>query len=280
MSLPTKELAEPAPADPGTPRGPVQNPYLERMRRPLPAIIALGTLALLWQLSAMFLNPLATPPLATIGESIWAIITDWDRMQHLLRTGVRILGGLGLAFMIGATIGIITGFSNRIRTYAGPILYFIQGIPALSWVVFAVLWFQDSEIRIAFIMVMVTFPSFALFIQGAVRGVPQDFIQLGQAFRSSRWQQFRYVVLPSIIPTIMSAWSVNLGNGVRAVVVAELVGATIGVGNQLLLAQSLFNMADAMAWTLLLVGLLLIFQQVLTVIESRLLSWRPIGERA
>jgi len=260
-------------------RARVRRSPLETIRRSFPAIVALGVLAGLWQLSSIFLSPIATPSLAAIGTSMREIVTDWDQLQNLVRTGLRILAGLGMAFVIGLVPGVLMGFSEVIRTYLRPILYFVQGIPALSWVVFAVLWFTDPEVRIAFIMVMVTFPNFALFIESAVRGVPQDLRELGHAFRASRWNQFRQIVLPAITPAILSSWSVNLGNGVRAVVVAELVGATVGVGNRLLLAQSLFNMADAMAWTLLLVLMLLVFQTVLNLIEGRLLSWRPVGER-
>lgn len=251
----------------------------ERARQAVPAAVALGVLAGLWQLSSMFLSPIATPPLSEIASSMAAIVTDWAQMENLIRTGLRVLGGLVLAFLIGMIPGVLMGLSNVVRTYLRPIIYFIQGIPALSWVVFAVLWFTEPEIRIAFIMVMVTFPNFALFIESAVRGVPQELRELGQAFRASRIKQFRYIILPSIAPAILSSWSVNLGNGVRAVVVAELVGATIGVGNRLLLAQSLFNMANAMAWTLLLVLMLLVFQSILNLIEGRVLAWRPVGER-
>ena len=280
MSLTNRMLVGGPPREMGQPK-PVRRrlTMADRARRSIPGIVALGVLAALWQLSSVFLSPVATPSLAEIGRSMWNIVSDWAQLENLVRTGLRILAGLFLAFIIGMIPGILMGFSDVIRTYVRPLLYFVQGIPALSWVVFAVLWFQDAEVRIAFILVMVTFPNFSLFIEGAVRGVPQELKELGQAFRASRWNQFRHIVLPAITPAILSSWAVNLGNGVRAVVVAELVGASIGVGNRLLLAQSVFDMASAMAWTLLLVIMLLLFQTVLNLIEGRLLSWRPEGER-
>ena len=68
------------------------------------------------------------------------------------------------------------------------------------------------------------------------------------------------MIAPAILPDILTAWKVNLGNASRVVVVAELVGATGGVGYQLLQQQQLFDMAGALAWTLQLVFFVLIVQ--------------------
>ena len=75
---------------------------------------------------------------------------------------------------------------------------------------------------------------------------------------------FRVLVLPTVVPGILTAWKVNLGNASRVVVVAELVGATGGVGYELLRQQQLFDMAGALAWTLQLVVFVLVFQGLIT----------------
>ena len=62
--------------------------------------------------------------------------------------------------------------------------------------------------------------------------------------------------------------------------VAELVGATGGVGYELLKQQQLFDMAGAMAWTLQLVLFVLIVQQSITALESWMLRYRAVSERA
>jgi ABC-type nitrate/sulfonate/bicarbonate transport system permease component len=86
--------------------------------------------------------------------------------------------------------------------------------------------------------------------------------------------------LPTLIPDIITAWRVNLGNAARVVVVAELVGATGGVGYQLLRQQQLFDMAGAIAWTLQLVLFVLVMQQILTFLENHFLRYRAVSERA
>jgi ABC-type nitrate/sulfonate/bicarbonate transport system permease component len=87
-------------------------------------------------------------------------------------------------------------------------------------------------------------------------------------------------VWPSILPDIFTSWKVNLGNVSRVVVVAELVGATSGVGYQLLEQQQQFDMAGAMAWTLVLVIFVTVAQKFVSVMENILLKYRPKSERA
>jgi hypothetical protein len=85
---------------------------------------------------------------------------------------------------------------------------------------------------------------------------------------------------PAILPDILTACKVNLGNASRVVVVAELVGATGGVGYQLLQQQQLFDMAGALAWTLQLVFFVLLVQGGLTLIENTVFRYRAVSERA
>lgn len=240
-----------------------------------PPVVGFLLIVFAWHVSTFFLNPVVAPPLSTIWEEIVTIVTDPAQFRNLVRTGARVVAALLVSFFFGTLLGLMLGLSNRMSTYLKPVLHIIQGIPALSWVVFAVIWFQNVEVRIAFILFTVTMPGFALYMDGAVRDVSEDLIALGNAFRASFRHRITKIILPATVPAILSSWSVNLGIGVRAVVVAELIGSTLGVGYQLLRAQSIFNMAGAIAWTVVLVVFLLILQLILGVVESRVLAWRP-----
>jgi ABC-type nitrate/sulfonate/bicarbonate transport system permease component len=100
------------------------------------------------------------------------------------------------------------------------------------------------------------------------------------SFRPSGWTLFKVLIVPTIVPGILTAWKINLGNAARVVVVAELVGATGGVGYELLRQQQLFDMAGAIAWTLQLVLFVLVVQQAITAIEAWALRYRAVSERA
>lgn len=236
-------------------------------------------LAAIWQTAAFFMPKFLVPPLTEVFWRTVQVIGTWSLFQDVLATVMRILGGLVGAFLFGCLFAILMQKSKAIESFLGPILNFFQGIPALSWVVFAIIWFKHIEARILFIMIVTALPAFTFQVLGALRNMSKDLFEMVLVFRPTRNQMFRAMILPSILPDILTAWRVNLGNASRVVVVAELVGATGGVGYRLLEQQQLFDMAGALAWTLQLVFFVLITQKILTLIETWAFRYRAQSER-
>lgn len=245
-----------------------------------PLIIGIAVTAALWQIGSTFAPPIIMPPLQNIVGATWHIFSKPDLLIQLLTTGVRVLVAMIASFAVGIALGILMGTFDKVREYVKPQLHIVQGIPSVSWVVFAAIWFANAELRIAFIIFIATMPAFALQIDSAARNVNLEWIHLSAAFRSSLWQRLRMVVLPAIVPELISSWVVNMGWAVRVAMIAELIGSNTGVGYQLLYAQSVFDMAGAIAWTLALVILLSVFQAVTTSAELWFLAWRPREEHA
>jgi len=251
-----------------------------RAVRFLQAAASTFVLAGAWQIASLFFPHYLFPPVLEIVKRTLEIILDGPLLAEVLVTAARIFSGLLGAFVLGSIMALLIGRSPRIESYVTPILVFLQGIPALSWVVIAIIWFYGIEFRIRFIMVMTTLPAFTFQILDAFRAMSKDLFEMTMSFRPRRWTLFRVLIVPTILPGILTAWKVNLGNAARVVVVAELVGATGGVGYQLLRQQQLFDMAGAMAWTLQLVLFVLVVQQMITAIETWTLRYRAVSERA
>ena len=237
-------------------------------------------LALLWQIASLYFPKYLFPPLPDVFAHTVRIFSDWSQFAEVLATVGRILAGLIGAFLIGAAIAALMMRYRAVDRFLAPILNFFQGIPALSWVVFAIIWFHGTEPRIFFIMTVTSLPAFAFQVLDALRGMSNDLVEMVMSLRPTRAKMLRAMILPAILPDILTAWKVNLGNASRVVVVAELVGATGGVGYELLQQQQNFDMAGALAWTLQLVFFVLITQRIIAFIESRAFRYRAVSERA
>jgi NitT/TauT family transport system permease protein len=249
-------------------------------RRGLTYVLPFVVVAGLWQIASLFFPPFLFPSLIDVFKRCFDILTSWSQLVDVLATVGRILAGLAGAFIVGAALAVLMVRSRAVNDFLSPILTLFQGIPALSWVVFAIIWFHGIEPRIFFIMVMTTLPAFTFQVLSALQAMSRDLMEMVMSFRPTRTKLFRVMIIPAILPDILTAWKVNLGNASRVVVVAELVGATGGVGYELLQQQQLFDMAGALAWTLQLVFFVLIAQAVLTFIESVAFKYRAVSERS
>src|SRR5262249_6308022 len=207
-----------------------------RLIRVLQASASMLVLAALWQIASLFFPHYLFPSVPDIVVRTVGILFSWPLLSEVLVTAARIFAGLLGAFLLGGVTALAIGRSPSVESYVTPVLAFLQGIPALSWVVIAVIWFHGTEFRIFFIMVMTTLPAFTFQIIDAYRSMSKDLFEMTMSFRPSNWTLFRVLIVPTIVPGILTAFKVNLGNAARVVVVAELVGAPGGGRRQALLA--------------------------------------------
>src|SRR5215467_6795768 len=122
-------------------------------RRGLSYVLPFVVLAALWQVASLFFPPFLFPSLVDVFKRCIDILISWSQLADVLATVGRILAGLAGAFVIGALLAVLMVRSRVTNEFLSPILTLFQGIPALSWVVFAIIWFHGIEPRIFFIMV-------------------------------------------------------------------------------------------------------------------------------
>lgn len=250
-------------------------PVAKRRALNVETLVSLGALVVVWQVASLFLPEYVLPGIQLIFQQFVEMAHAGTLFWDTVLTLDRIIRGLVVGFIVGALFGAVMGTIKKTEPYVMPIVNFIMGVPALSWTLIVILWFSGTETRILVLMVAISFPVFAHSILDAIKGVSKEWMEMTLVFRPTRAQVLRMLILPAIIPHVLTAWKVAVGFAVRVVIVAELVGASSGVGYQMLQQQALFNMSGVLAWTLILVVSGLAMQFLISVVESRLLRWRP-----
>lgn len=241
-------------------------------------ITSFVVILVVWQTVSFFVPSYLVPGIPAIVSSFWEVVSTPEYIGDIAITVSRIFSGLFAAFIAGVMLGVAMGFTRAVEKYVLPVLHFVMGVPALSWVIFAIIWFKHVEMRITFILLAGCLPNYALIIHDGIKSISKEYFDMLRVMRPSRRQLFTKLILPGMLPAVFTSWKVNLGLAARVVIVAELVGASKGIGNKLLLAQELFDMPQAIAWTLVLVVFLLLTQFILLLLEGRLLRWRPAKE--
>lgn len=236
-------------------------------------IVILG-LVLAWQVASAHFPPLLFPPLGKIADALADVVSTPSAFAAIATTFLRILGALVVAFVISTALGLLAGLFKPVERAVVPVIELKQGIPAVCWIIFAILWFREMETRIAFVVITTTVPSFFYQARDGVRAIPAELWDMVRAWRPSARQFVRILVLPALLPALLTGWRINIGNGTRVTIMAELLGGVSGIGHQLRLSQELFRMDKAIAWTAVLVVFVVVSNLILSWIEKKSLGWR------
>ena len=238
-------------------------------RLPKETFISLAVFVLAWHVASLVLPPFVAPSWGRILRSLMGL-----RLDFVVITVVRVFAALLLSFVLGIFCAMAMYRWGSVQRFLLPMVKLLMAVPVLCWIMFAVLWFKFREVRIAFILVVVCAPIFLVDVLDAMRGVSKDLRDMVASLRPSPRQFFLKLILPATFPAILTSWKINLSLSIRVVTMAELVGATSGIGYGLHIANELFSVADVFAWTLVLVLILMATQVAVTRIERRMLVWR------
>ena len=217
--------------------------------------------------------PYIMPPPVLSGKAILnALGTDY---LQILITVTRLVVAVLFALVVGSALGALMALVRPLQPFLKSIIVIDTGVPALSWMLFAIFWFKAAEARVFFILAMILLPFYALNVADGIRALSRDLIEMVETFRPTRWQLFRMLILPHTVPYILMTTRSIIGYATRMTVFAELVSVSTGIGARMGLAQSNFQMEGVIAWTVVLVVLNLLIQALVAAVEKSLLRWRP-----
>jgi NitT/TauT family transport system permease protein len=257
-------------------RSAADSPAVSRQSDLLAGAIVVLAIVVVMQIASLLVPPyVVPPPLAVATALIDDLRQDW---LHVAVTLARLGAAVLAAMTIGTAVGVVMGMSPRLRPYLRALVVIDTGIPALSWMLVAVFWFRGPELRIFFIMAVILVPFYALTVHDGIRALPKDWLEMCESFRPSRAQVLRLLILPHILPYVLTTTRSMIGYATRMLIFAEVIGSALGIGARMGLAQATFHIEDVFAWTVLLVVLNLALQAAITATESRLLRWRPAIE--
>ncbi len=238
-------------------------------RLPKETFISLAAFVVVWHLASLVLPPFVAPSWGRILRSLMGL-----RLDFVGITVARVFGALVLSFVLGLLGAVAMYRWEAVQRYLLSMIKLLMAVPVLCWIMFAVLWFKFREVRIAFILVVVCAPIFLIDMLDAMQGVSKELRDMVRSLRPTPRQFFSKLILPATLPAILTSWKINLSLSIRVVTMAELVGATTGIGYGLHIANELFSVADVFAWTVVLVVVLMATQVIVTRIERRVLVWR------
>jgi NitT/TauT family transport system permease protein len=237
--------------------------------------ITLLVMAALWQTSSFFLPEYLVPGVQKLWPELLSILSDPTTYEHIVASTLRIVVAFAVSVIAGVALGIFMGVNSTVERYVLPALQVMMGIPALSLVLVAVIWFRGMELRVFFVIVVIAMPIMVLNTLEGIKGIQRELTEMLVSLRPTLIQRIFMLTLPGAMPSIIVGMKVALSFSTRLAVFAELIGTTRGFGSALYSAFQTFNLTGVFVWTFLLVILLYGMSGLLVLLERQVLKYRP-----
>lgn len=263
-------VAEPATNDeviPGVRRG--------RLRSASFRALSFVTMFAVWQIASFFFEDTVLPAPWAVLQAMVDNFKLSSTFGHIGATVGRVVLAMALAVLGGLLLGLLMGLLRRAEQFLDSWVMVGLTIPAVVYGIVGILWFGLNSTAAVVAIALTCLPTVALNIWQGTKAIDMSLVHMGKAFRFPRGTILRWVVIPQVIPYLLSAFRYALGIGWKTATVVELIGLNTGVGYQLSYWFGLYNMTQVFAWTLTFTLVLLIFEYlVIKPVEGYLTRWR------
>lgn len=194
--------------------------------------------------------------------------------SHLLVSFYRLLLAVFLAMMTAIPLGLLSGYSSKLRAVVDSLVQFYRPIPPLAYYTLLVLWMGIDNKSKVMLLYLAAFAPIYLACVNAVGLVPQDYLLNARSLGASPRQVFFHVVLPAALPQIFIGLRTAVGFAYTTLVSSEMVAAVSGIGWMVLDAHR-FLKYDVVFLGVILMGLTgVLLDSVLLAIENKFIFWK------
>jgi taurine transport system permease protein len=184
-----------------------------------------------WLVAALEVFPAAFfPGPGDVARSFVSLVWKGILPAYLADSVVRLAVGTAAGVAIAIPLGVLIGMSRRAHAALWPPLLFFQAVGDIAWLPILLIWFGFGLTTMTVVIVYtVLFPVVLNTVLG-IRSVDANLVRAARSLGASRARVVWEVMLPGALPNIMTGLRNGLGYGWRALIAAEIIVGTSGIG--------------------------------------------------
>lgn len=195
------------------------------------------------------------PTLISINKiinSLFTILTNNSFIENLLSTMKLILIGISIAIIFGVLCAIVMDMNKSLFEIINPIIELFRNIPSITLFPILLVIYGIGDASRIFVIFWTSYPSILLSTLYGLRNVNKEIIEASANCGANKYQTMLYIKFPLCIPDILNGIKIGIGSGFVAIVVAEMLGASKGLGYMVLWSTNSFKYSETYAYILII----------------------------
>ena len=214
----------------------------------------------------------------TMVQSGWILLTQMGFGWDIAWTVWRVLGGFLLAALLALPLGVWMGAYKPVEAFFEPFVSFARYLPASAFIPLLILWAGIGEKQKLAVIFIGSFFQLVLMIAVIVGNTRRDLVEAAYTLGVSDRSLIRRVLIPGAAPEIAETLRMVLGGAWTYVIVAELIGASSGIGHMITDSQALLA-TDQIIFGIIVIGLIgLVSDLFFKAANRRFFPWAQLGK--
>ena len=190
----------------------------------------------------------------------------------------RVLGGFILAVIVALPLGVLMGAYKPIEAFFEPFVSFARYLPASAFIPLLILWVGIGEAQKLSVIFLGSVFNLVLMIAVCVGNTRRDLVEAAYTLGTTNKTLVTRVLIPGAAPEIAEILRMVLGWAWTYVIVAELIGASSGIGHMITDSQALLA-TDQIIFGIIVIGLIgLISDLLFKWANRRFFPWAQLGK--
>jgi NitT/TauT family transport system permease protein len=210
----------------------------------------------------------------SVASALWSLVVSGRIWPDLWQTVEEVLLGFGFGSVIGLGLALGFALAPSAQAVLRPFLIAFYAIPKIALAPLIVMWLGLDTLPK--VVMAATFVFFVVFMNavGGIEAVNPQHVMLARIMSADRLTILRKIVLPSTLPFLLVGFRLAIPEAVIGAVIGEFIVSDRGLGHLVSSASSQFNMAVSLAAILVLLGIVVAADVLLSAIEQRTLRFQ------
>ena len=262
--------------------GPNRKTGLLRVRVPVTQRQALGSAIGIWVVffgvwvlatRMGWVNAILVPPPGQVFQTIYTLFAEQGFASDVLVSVLRVLVAFAMACVVAVPLGLAMGAFPAIDAVMAPFVSAWRYLPAPSFIPILLMWFGTGEApKLALLFLGVIFFLITL-IADHTKEVRKELIETALTLGASQSVTVFRVMLPAVLPNIVTAMRQMLAMAWTYLVIAEIVASTTGIGAMMMRARRFLHTDEILAGIIVIGALGLAFDLAFAWLHRRLFPY-------
>jgi NitT/TauT family transport system permease protein len=209
-------------------------------------------------------------------RSGWVLLTEMGFAHDIGMTVWRVVGGFLLAAALALPLGVAMGAYKPVEAFFEPFVSFARYLPASAFIPLLILWAGIGEAQKLAVIFIGSFFQLVLMIAVTVGNTRRDLVEAAYTLGTRDRGLIRRVLIPGAAPEIAETLRMVLGWAWTYVIVAELIGASSGIGHMITDSQALLA-TDQIIFGIIVIGVIGLVSDLLFKLANRqLFPWAQL----